>query len=375
MLTKERPCLWGAEYSSRGRAVLLLNLGSPDSPAVADVQRYLDEFLMDWRVVGLTHWARYLLMKRLVVPRRAPRSAESYATIWDEAQQTFPLIAHTSAIAERLSQQRQEPVAVAMRYGSPSTAAALQALAALPELEELVITPLYPHYARSSYETAVAEVLYEARRLGLRPLRWRLVAPFYADADYRRVLADSVRPYLAEPFDRLIVSMHGIPTSHIPKACRHDNGQVGGCVARRSWHELEGQEDCYRLQCEETKDYLCRDLGLEPERVELVYQSRLGIHEWMKPYMSERIHQFVPEGSRRLVVVCPGFVCDCLETIQEIDDYYHGIFVQEGGERFSYVPCLNSSPAFVTSLSGIIDRTVAEPSSLLSAENKRKYKH
>ena len=203
----------------------------------------------------------------------------------------------------------------------------------------------------------------------------RLLAPFYADERYREALAASVRPYLEEPFDRLIVSMHGIPTSHIPKACRHDNGVVGGCASRRSWHERWGEEDCYRLQCEETKDYLCRDLGLAPEQVELVYQSRLGIHEWMRPYMSERIHQLVPEGVKRVVVVCPGFVCDCLETVQEIDDYYHGIFEREGGERFSYVPCLNSSPAFIQSLSELVESTLADPAALLSEENKRKYKH
>ena len=370
-----RPCLYGAEYQGARRGVLLLNLGSPDSPAVEDVHRYLDEFLMDRRVIGLTQWVRYLLVKKMIVPRRAPRSAESYATIWDERAQNFPLITHSAAIAEQLSALRHEPVALGMRYGSPTTGEALEALASMPALEELVIAPLYPHYARSSYETAVAYALSELRRLGLGHLRVRLLAPFYADERYREALAASVRPYLEEPFDRLIVSMHGIPTSHIPKACRHDNGVVGGCASRRSWHERWGEEDCYRLQCEETKDYLCLDLGLAPDKVELVYQSRLGIHEWMRPYMSERIHQLVPEGVKRVVVVCPGFVCDCLETVQEIDDYYHGIFEREGGERFSYVPCLNSSPAFIQSLSELVTATLADPAALLSEENKRKYKH
>ena len=244
-----RPCLFGAEFPA-GRATLLLNLGSPDSPSVPDVRDYLRTFLMDRRIIGISYPLRYFLVHHLVVPRRAPKSAAHYRTIWDADAQNFPLISHSASIAQQLAELRREPVAVGMRYGHPGTGEALEALAALPDIEEVVIVPLYPHYARSSYETAVAFTLEEIRRLGLRPMRLRLQAPFYGETAYRTALADSVREYLTEPFDRLIISMHGIPLSHIPKACREHNGHSTHCADRRTWHERHGEEDCYRLQCE-----------------------------------------------------------------------------------------------------------------------------
>ena len=277
-----RPCLFGAEFPA-GRATLLLNLGSPNSPSVPDVRDYLRTFLMDRRIIGISYPLRYFLVHHLIVPRRAPKSAANYRTIWDADAQNFPLISHSASIAQQLAELRREPVAVGMRYGHPGTGEALEALAALPDIEEIVIVPLYPHYARSSYETAVAFALEEIRRLGLRPMRLRLQAPFYGETAYRTALADSVREYLSEPFDRLIISMHGIPLSHIPKACREHNGHSAHCADRRTWHERHGEEDCYRLQCEETRALLQQDLGLEDGQVELVYQSRLGRHEWMRP--------------------------------------------------------------------------------------------
>ena len=374
MKGNDTPSLFGAEYPS-SQAVLLLNLGSPRTPAVEDVHAYLLQFLMDRRIIGLPHWARHLLVHHIIVPKRAPKSAANYRTIWDEERQAFPLITHTEEIACALAERRQCPVAVGMRYASPSTGSALEALASLLSVEEIIIAPLYPHYARSSYETAVAYVLEEARRLGLSRLRFRLLSPFYNEPSYRAVLTESIRPYLQSPFDRLIVSMHGIPVSHIPKECREHNGETNYCASRRDWHERHAEEDCYRLQCEETTEYLRQDLGLERGQVELVYQSRLGRHEWMRPYMSQRVRQFSGEGAERVVVVCPGFICDCLETIQEIDSYYREVFLAHGGKSFVYVPCLNSSEDFIASLASLLDQTALDPSALLSEENKRKYKY
>ena len=148
-MTTTQPFLFGADSTAR-RGILLLNLGSPNSPAVADVRDYLLTFLMDRRIIGLSYPVRHLLVHRIIVPRRAPKSAANYRTIWDEATKSFPLISHSRSIAEQLSALRQAPVAVGMRYGHPSTAEALQALTSLPHLEEIVIVPLYPHYARSS---------------------------------------------------------------------------------------------------------------------------------------------------------------------------------------------------------------------------------
>lgn len=371
-MTPPRPVLFGASYHAR-QAVLLLNLGSPDSPAVPDVASYLHTFLTDRRVVGLSKRIRHFLVDKIIIPRRAPKSAANYRTIWDEQEQNFPLITHTASIAEQLSELRQAPVAVGMRYGNPSTADALQALAARPEVEEVTIVPLYPHYARSSYETAVAFVLEEIQRLGLRPLQLSLLPAFYDAPEYRAVLAAHVRAHLPEGFDRLIVSMHGIPTSHIPQPCRAHNGDPTHCLDRADWHRTAGEEDCYRLQCEATRHYLAEDLSLPQQQVELVYQSRLGFHTWLQPYMSRRVGEFASEGTEHLVIVCPGFVCDCLETIQEIDDYYRERFLASGGKEFTYIPCLNSSPAFVRALSTLIDQTFAQSERRLQSPYPNKY--
>ena len=353
----------------------MLNLGSPDTPETPDVASYLHTFLTDRRVVGLSKSIRHFLVDRIIVPRRAPKSAANYRTIWDEEKQSFPLIDHTASLAEQLAEHQQCPVAVGMRYGNPSTASALTALTSRSEIEEVLILPLYPHYARSSYETAVAFVFEEAKRLQLRPLRFLLTPAFYDDPSYRAVLAEHVREHLPETFDKLIVSMHGIPTSHIPAPCRAHNGDTSHCLDRAHWHQEHGEADCYRLQCETTRHTLADDLSLPQRQVELVYQSRLGFHTWLKPYMSRRIGQFVPEGSEHLVVVCPGFVCDCLETIQEIDDYYRGKFLASGGKSFTYIPCLNSSPAFVGALSELVTKTFADPTNLLGEPLPQKYQY
>lgn len=332
------------------RAVLLINLGSPASAEVQDVKPYLTQFLMDERVISIPYFWRALLVKGIIVPQRAAYSAANYRSIWEEETETFPLVRHSASIAYELSQRMQCPVALGMRYGSPSMDDALRALVDLG-VEEVMALPLYPHYTRSSYETAAIYALEHNRRLGL-GLNIRLVPPFYAHPAYRRVLAEQIRPYLEQPYDKLLVSLHGIPVSHLSAVCRQHNGQTDYCYTRPHTHAERWS--CYRLHCETTLELLRADLALPADRVELVYQSRLGRHEWIKPYLSERIKALPREGCRRVLVVCPGFVCDCLETIYEIDVEYREEFLASGGEQFTYIPCLNSNSDFVSVLSEII---------------------
>lgn len=345
--------LYGAEYAPQRRAVLLVNLGSPRSPEVSDVRDYLTEFLMDEHVISLSYFFRSLLVKGIIAPRRAPYSAQNYKTIWDDEAKCFPLIQHTARIALGLSETMRLPVAMGMRYGAPSVAEALEELSALEGVEEVVLVPLYPHYTRSTFLTAEEYVCREAKRLGVN-YRFRCITAFYAHAGYRQVLADSIRPYLDEPFDKLIVSLHGIPLSHLTKPCAEHNGKPTYCYDRLHSHSPEEASECYRLHCESTAQYLIADLGLPEHKVELVYQSRLGWHPWLKPYMKGRVQEWAAEGSKRLLVVCPGFICDCLETYYEIDEEYHTEFLASGGETFRYIPCLNSSPEFIRTLVDII---------------------
>ncbi len=346
--------VYGEEYASSDYSVLLINLGSPKSPKVSDVRKYLDEFLMDERIISMAYFWRSLLVRGAIIPLRVKRSAGNYETIWDKEDEVFPLIKNTACICKNLSEQLQVPVAMAMRYAEPSMDDALLGLSKL-QTKKVIVLPLYPHYTRSSFETAAVHCLKRNEILGLN-LNLKILGAFYAEDSYRKALADSVRPYLEEPFDKLVVSMHGIPLSHLDEACRYNNGHRGHCLNRE--HQTKHADECYRLQCESTVDFLQSDLGLKDEQIELTYQSRVGLHEWMRPYMVERIEELPQEGVKRVVVVSPCFICDCLETLQEIDMAYREKFLANGGERFTYINCFNDSPIFIDVLTNIITQSL-----------------
>lgn len=343
--------IYGAEWSSpEKRAILLINLGSPASPSVPDVASYLKTFLMDERVISLSHFWRSVLVKGLIVPRRAKYSAANYQYIWDEESQSFPLVSHSAQLAEALATKMQRCVGLAMRYGAPDMDDTLKALHSLG-VQQIDVLPLYPHYTRSSFETAAVHALERLRALGLE-MELSIMDAFYDNPKFREVLADSVRPYITEDIDKLIISMHGIPLSHLTRPCQADNGHTDRC--RLSTHTPQQRATCYRLHCEEGAEFLRQDLGLPADKVELVYQSRLGNHEWMRPYFADRVKEWAKEGAKRIAVVCPGFICDCLETIHEVDVEYKEEFAHAGGESLTYIPCLNSSSAFVEVLEHII---------------------
>lgn len=306
---------------------------------------------MDERVIAISPVLRTLLVKGIIVPRRSKYSADNYRCIWDAEAKVFPLVKHSADIADKLSNRMGCVVGLAMRYGNPCMDDTLRTLEALG-IQRVQVLPLYPHYTRSSFETAVVHALDRCRSLGL-GLELLPIGAYYSDKLYRRTLADSVRPYLSVDVDKLIVSMHGIPLSHLSRPCRAENGWVGRCVQRM--HSPEERATCYRLHCEETVEFLREDLGLETRQIELVYQSRLGRHEWMRPYFADRVKRWAKEGAKRIAVVCPGFVCDCLETIYEIDIEYREEFLRYGGEHMTYIPCLNSSEALISVLANLIN--------------------
>lgn len=345
------PHIYGQQYARTDEpAILLVNLGSPRSPEVNDVASYLKTFLMDERVMSLSIFWRTLLVKGLIVPRRAKYSAANYRAIWDAETESFPLVRHSAELAEALSVQTKRCVGLAMRYGEPSMTETLKQLVALG-VRQLYVLPLYPHYTRSSFETAAVHALECNRALDL-GLEMRVLDAFYDHPAYRQVLANSIRPYLHEGIDKLIISMHGIPLSHLSGPCRAENGNTKRC--RTELHTPQQSATCYRLHCESSAEFLRADLGLADDKVELVYQSRLGKHEWMRPYFSDRVKEWAKEGIKRIAVVCPGFICDCLETIHEVDVEYKAEFLASGGEALHYIPCLNSSADFVAVLEQLI---------------------
>lgn len=323
-----------------------MNLGSPDSTEVKDVKRYLDEFLMDERVIDKPWLLRALLVKGIIVPFRAPKSAEAYKSIW--TKEGSPLIVISEQLAMALDKEVEEPVTIAMRYGNPSPKAAYdELLQQNPDLEEVVLVPMYPHYAMSSYETAV-EYAKEQHKEGSYPFKLTTIKPYYDNADYLEALAESMKPYLEKDYDQILFSYHGVPERHIYK------GDITGqhCLKVPNCCEVpsKAHEYCYRHQCWQTTKLVTEKLGIPREKWGFSFQSRLGRDPWLQPYTAVRFEELPKEGVKKLLVVCPAFVSDCLETLEEIAEEGKEIFMHNGGESFDMIPCLNVHPLWVSTM-------------------------
>lgn len=329
-----------------------MNLGSPDSTEVKDVRRYLDEFLMDSRVIDTSLLWRALLVKGIIVPFRAPKSAAAYKSIW--TKEGSPLIVISKQLQQALQAQVDEPVALAMRYGSPTPWTAYdELLQRQPDLEEVILVPLYPHYAMSSYETAV-EYAKKAHQQGKYSFRLTIVPPFYNDPVYLEALTDSIRPYLEQAYDHVLFSYHGVPERHIHK------GDVTGSHCLRSADccsvNSPAHATCYRHQCIASTHMVAQALDIPASKYSFSFQSRLGRDEWLKPYTAARLAEMPKEGVRKLVILCPAFVSDCLETLEEIGEEGKEIFMHAGGESYTVIPCLNVQPKWVNALKELISR-------------------
>jgi ferrochelatase len=333
------------------RGILLMNLGSPDSTAVKDVKRYLDEFLMDGRVIDYPWLFRVLLVKGIITPFRAAKSAKAYETIW--TKDGSPLVVLTRQLQKELQQWMKEPVEIAMRYGSLSPDKAFNALLKKePALEEVIAVPLYPHYAMSSYETAV-EHAKETHRSKKYPFRLHFIKPFFDNPSYINALAESIKPYLKESYDHILFSYHGIPARHLH---RDDPSVTKGCLALGTVcvPGAPGHTNCYRRQVIATTGLVMQQLNVPAEKYSLSFQSRLG-KGWLEPFTDKRLEELPEKGIRKLLILCPAFVSDCLETLEEIEERGKEIFMQAGGESFKMIPCLNVHPLWVSALKGWID--------------------
>lgn len=341
-------------YMKRG--IVLMNLGSPDSTAVKDVKRYLDEFLMDERVIDKPWLLRTLLVRGIIVPFRAPKSAKAYSSIW--TKEGSPLIVISKQLQAALQQQVPEPVVIAMRYGNPTPMAAFNELVAShPDLEEVIAVPLYPHYAMSSFETAV-EAAKEAYKKGGYSFKLKFVDPFYNDAQYIDALAQSIQPFIQKNYDQILFSYHGIPERHVTKCDptgKHCLKVANCCEVPSAAHSF-----CYRHQCWTTTNLVADKLGIPKEKRGFSFQSRLGRDPWLKPYTAVRLAELPKEGVKKILVVCPAFVSDCLETIEEMGEEGREIFLHAGGESFDLIPCLNVHPAWVAALKNLIQTAAVQ---------------
>jgi protoporphyrin/coproporphyrin ferrochelatase len=331
------------------RGIILMNLGSPDSTEVKDVRRYLNEFLMDERVIDTPYVLRLLLVKGLITPTRAPKSADAYKTIW--TKEGSPLIVYTKQLQIELQKLVEEPVEIAMRYGNPTPQQAFDNLLRRnPDLEEVVAVPLYPHYAMSSYETAVEHAKETYKKNGY-TFQLKFVAPYYNDADYINALADNMRPYLQKEYDHILFSYHGVPGRHIEKSDITGNHclTVADCCNIAS----PAHAHCYRHQCFTTTKLVTDQLNIPKEKFSISFQSRLG-KGWLEPFTDIRLEQMPKEGIKKLLIICPAFVSDCLETLEEIEDRGRETFLHAGGDKYAMIPCLNTNPLWVATLKKLI---------------------
>jgi len=335
----------------RRTGVLLVNLGTPASPSTRDVRRYLREFLSDPRVIDLPAPLRWLLLRTVILPFRPRRSAAQYASIWTAAGS--PLLVHGRALAEALAAQLGPDfvVALAMRYGEPSLAGALDQLAAA-DLAQIVVLPLYPQYASSSGGSSLERVYALAGARENVPAL-ASISDFHDDPGFIEAFATVARPVLdAFRPDHVLLSYHGLPERHMRKA----DASGRHCLASPACCDAVGpvNRSCYRAQCFATSRVLAAALGLAPERHSVSFQSRLGRDPWIRPYTDERLPELARAGVRRLAVLCPAFVADCLETLEEIGIRAREQWLALGGEDLALVPSLNASRRWVEAVARLV---------------------
>lgn len=326
-------------------AVLFANLGSPDAPTVPEVRRYLDQFLMDPYIIQLPWLLRRLIVSLLILPTRPAKSAEAYQSVW--TPQGSPLIVLSQELQKEIQSRTEVPIGMAMRYGNPSLASELARLAAIDGVEEILFVPLYPHYAESTVLTSVkeAERCIAAGDLGV---KLKVLPPFYEAPDYIAALAASAQPWLEQEFDHVLFSYHGIPELHITKADptgKHCLQAPDCCNTPSPAHAT-----CYRHQVMRTTAAFVAATGLVAEQYSVAFQSRLGRAKWLEPSTEDALAALARKGVRKLLVLCPAFVTDCLETLEEIEMRGQEVFLQAGGEQLRLIPCLNSHPQWVDTL-------------------------
>lgn len=322
-----------------GIGVLLINLGTPDAPTASALRRYLGQFLSDPRVVETPRAIWLPILHGAILPTRPRRSAQAYAKVWTE--QGSPLLTYSrqqqEAVREALAQRLDQPVPVAlgMRYGNPSIPSALQELRATGA-RRLLVLPLYPQYSATTTASALDAIAAEFKQQRDLP-DLRFIRDYHAEPGYIQALADSVQAHWQQHGrgERLLMSFHGIPKSYIERG------------------------DPYADECRRTGELLAEELELDADSWLVTFQSRFGPQEWLTPYTDKTLQAQAREGVRQVDLICPGFSVDCLETLEENAMQNRDLFLEAGGERLNYIPCLNAEPGHIDFLVELIQRHLA----------------
>jgi protoporphyrin/coproporphyrin ferrochelatase len=334
--------------------VLLINLGTPDSPRPRDVGRYLREFLMDPYVIDIPYLVRWFLVNVLIVPRRKVASGKLYEKVW--TTEGSPLLVHTLSLADKTQKELGDRYVVrpAMRYGKPSLEHALGELKAAG-VSNVVALPLYPQYSLAATESSVQRLNELAAQI-LPGVPMRIAPAFYREPEYLDAVAEISRPQMGE-FDKVLFSFHGLPERQVKKT--HTEG---GCLATQNCCEkmAQGNANCYRAQSFHTAREVAQRLGLKPDQWEVGFQSRLGGTPWIRPYSDVFYEQLPKQGVRKLTVLTPSFVADCLETLEEVQMRGDESFREAGGHQLKLVPSLNSHPVWVQAVGKMVRRFASQ---------------
>jgi ferrochelatase len=325
------------------KGLLLINLGTPQAPTTRAVRRYLREFLSDPRVIDIHPLGRWLLLNLVILPRRPRASAAAYQKIW--TKQGSPLLVHSMELARQVARELEGEMEVelGMRYSEPSLLSALDRLRQ-KGVRELIALPLYPQRAASSTGSSVAR-LYELLKQSWDPLPVKIAPPFFADPNFLDCFAQVARPVIdSSQADHVLFSFHGLPERQVKKSDPSGKHCLGmaDCCEQLGPLNLE----CYRAQCFFTAQSLAERLELTPDRYSVSFQSRLGRTPWIKPYTDMLLLQLAGRGIKQVVVICPSFVADCLETLEEIGIRGRQSFLGAGGKELALVPSLNALPGW-----------------------------
>ena len=331
---------------------LFVNLGTPASTSVADVRRYLKEFLMDPYVLAMPWPIRKLIVSGFILPFRPKNSAEAYAKIWTD--QGSPLLTISEALTEACATTINAPCTLAMRYGEPSIEAGLNKLTD-EGVAHIRVVPLYPHYADSTVTTTIEKVQSHLPA----GISAETLQPFYQDPGYIEALRKSITEHLTKPYDHLLLSYHSLPEFHLNKADPTDKHclQAENCCNPEP--ASPAHATCYRHHVMMTSTALAAALNLSTDQYTVSFQSRLGRVPWLRPYTDETLAAMPGQGIRHLAVACPAFVVDNLETLEEIGIQGRETFLEAGGESFQLVPCLNHDSHWVTAFSHLLQQSNA----------------
>jgi ferrochelatase len=333
--------------------VLLINLGTPDSPKTTDVRKYLTQFLNDPRVIDISPVGRFILVNGIIVPFRSSKSAKLYQRIWTE--EGSPLLVNSKKVKVALQKELGEEyvVELGMRYQSPDLTSALDKLRKA-QVEKIIILPLYPQYASSSTGSSIEEAMRVLKNWEVVPAV-RIISKFYDDPGFIDACVERAKKYDLNAYDYFIFSYHGLPERHILKGSVHygaNTCKLGTCCDTIT----PANQYCYRANCFETTRQLVKRLNIKEGMYETTFQSRLN-DKWIKPYSDKVVERKAREGKKNVLVFSPAFVADCLETIYEIGTEYNEIFEKNGGKKIQLVESLNDHPVWIQALKSMVLRS------------------